>query len=288
MDRGAEQKALALAHRLCERQSKTGSWNAFVLRPGGSNQWTTAVSLCALGQLKKKLSAKPPRWIERGLKRGWQFMADQQSLGSAIGFNAETPHDADSTIWLCRSLITLGNHQTIESFDKQKKITREDWLEKGLEYVIKHLTEDERMVCTYTCEDGILEYVGRPNHLGSSWLGPHHCVSANAVALARELEEFCPNVKVESSKKLAKLDLSGRPFWWPNKDMSTFLLGEASINRLEAIEAHWVLRVPDHADKTGEHSTYSQDRDTEGAICKDNGSFGLAISIINIASQSKE
>ena len=120
MDRGAEQKALALAHRLCERQSKTGSWNAFVLRPGGSNLWTTAVSLCALGQLKKKLSAKPPRWIERGLKRGWQFMADQQSLGSAIGFNAETPHDADSTIWLCRSLITLGNHQTIENFDKQK------------------------------------------------------------------------------------------------------------------------------------------------------------------------
>lgn len=270
------QSLLKTAYSISRRQSFDGSWSAFQLRPGGSNHWTTAAALTALGSVDRR-QTKAPRWLSQAQQRGWMRL-EQDAINQPLGFNAMTPTDADSTTWLCRALVQRcinlkNNHQ------RENYLVSENWLIKCLAYLEEHIDSTQNGIKTYIEADRILEFVGHSGG-GSSWLGVHHCVSANAIELGKELHKYLPDINVNLSSRLASLEIKSEPFWWTDKLIIELLLKKQEYSDEKISPSSLVLRVPLHQDKTGNSTSYSNVSDIEGGYCEDNGIFNDTLSIL--------
>jgi len=290
---------------LVRSTNRQGLWDAFTLRPGGSSDWTTAIVLHALGaafHAYTDLFSVPV--FKRCWSRAWAHfdVTNHQS----IGFSHLTPPDADSTIWLRRAL-----HQR-SSLDLTQAVRLDGWMIKLDQYITRHTFLEQ--VHTYQPEDGILDFVGLPEGASSSWLNAHSCVTLNRVCLRYETGLLSA---VEALKIYNQCE---PPFWWQEPDISLLLLASAvgfhacdddSLRRLlsqprmidGAVETDFdlgsilfgaqlpsglwpplfTLRVPDHADLSGQTSSYSHELNTEGALCTDNGIFTTALILSALA-----
>ena len=270
------QTLLKTAYRITRGQSVDGSWSAFQLRPGGSSHWSTAAALTALGSVDRR-QAQATRWLRQAQQRGWMRL-EQDAINQPLGFNAMTPTDADSTTWLCRALVQRcfnlkNNHQ------HKYYLACEKWLMKCLDYLEEHIEPTQNGMKTYIKADQILDFVG---HSGgkSSWFGVHHCVSANAVELGKELQKYLPDINVNLSSRLASLEFKSEPFWWTDKLIIELLLKKREYQDGKISPSSLVLRVPLHHDKTGNITSYSNVSDVEGGSCEDNGIFSDTLSIL--------
>ena len=263
------QDLLSETYKLCRYQQRDGCWNAFTLRPGGSGYWTTAAALAALACAENRLTRKPG-WLTQAQKIGWKRLQEDNSL-KPIGFNSVTPYDADSTIWLARALIR--RIETRETLNQQ--VQKKEWLNSCLEFIESHIDRETKKVCTYKEADGILEFVNRKCNK-SSWLKPHDCVTANAIALGRELAEKSNSVEhVKLTRELQSLTKGEQAFWWTSDEIIPTLLKEKENSE------QLILRVPNHDDPNGSNTNYSTTVDIESGIAKDNGSFRSLLNIIS-------
>lgn len=272
--------SLKQAYKLCRRQTKNGYWNAFNLRPGGSALWTTCTALTALGKVVIRSKVKrQPYWLLKSIERGWQCL-DQNCEKQTIGFNLNTPSDADSTTWLCRALIVRYQlYQLGIVFGDRDHSDILGWLDKNLNYIEDHIDPSLTGMQTYTTEDQILQYI---NHYEckSSWLSKHSCVTANTKALGLELSAIPTKNFTKYSLLLAKLKPSKNAFWWTDPRIIDILMGKKMPEDIQL-----VLRVPEHDDQTGNKTAYNEFTDIEGALSKDDGSFKLSLSIISTSNE---
>ena len=283
---------------LAAMADRQGLWEAFQLRPGGSGSWTTAVVLHAMGMAFRACpSLMTVPVLQRSWFRAWNRLYALRAADGSIGFNPATPSDADSTIWLRRALEQRRRLGVADSLDD------DGWIGQADCYIVGHLGSDG--VHTYTSADAILGYVGLAASASSSWLGAHGCVTLNYIALRRELG-------LVSDPGLTPL-LSLQPFWWQERSIGAWLLRSAvgflavddepfglrcasldnsstpsgmqdplqHVLALQLPSGLWpprfTLKVPDHADFTGDLTDYSLMRDTEAALCPDNGIFTSAL-----------
>jgi len=278
--------------------NRQGLWEAFQLRPGGSQSWTTAVVLHAMALAFRAcpdLISVPV--LQRCWTRAWANLSELRATDGSIGFNPATPSDADSTIWLRRALEQRRRLGAPNPHDDQL------WMDQTDQFIANHLDSDG--VHTYTSQDGILNYVGLDASAPSSWLGAHGCVSVNYIALINELAPL--TISRASASPLP------HPFWWQERSICAWLMSSAlgfvamdqelsgllvgatvhsatptsaqdllqHVLDLQLPSGLWpgrfTLRVPDHADPTGDLTDYSLLRDTEAALCSDNGIFTSAL-----------
>ena len=266
---------LPITYELCRHQERDGSWNAFRLRPGGSGYWTTAAALLALASASNRFTKKPA-WLAQAQNIGWDFLKADRFL-KPIGFNQATPCDADSTIWLARALTSNINSSGTSNQQDPKR----DWLNTCLDFIESHIDKEANKVCTYKEEDGILDFVNRQCNK-SSWLNPHDCVTANAIALGKELAETSSHAEHQNAaRKLLNLTKGEQAFWWTTNKIIPALLKEKETNE------QLILRVPNHEDPNGLNTNYSMTVDVEAGIAKDNGSFSKLLKILSSESKRK-
>lgn len=270
------QSLLKTAYSLVRQQSTDGSWSAFQLRPGGSNHWTTAAALTALGSVERR-QGTVPRWLQQAQQRGWTRL-EQDSVDQPLGFNTVTPTDADSTTWLCRALVQrCFNFKNTHQHDHY--LASEKWLKQCLTYIEKHLEPNKNGIKTYIESDQILEFVGQPG-INSSWLGVHHCVGANAMELGKELQNYLPDINANLSRQLASLEIKNEPFWWTDELIIELLRKKCRQHGQKIKASSLILRVPYHHDRTGDSTIYSSQSDIEGGTCGDNGIFSDVLSLL--------
>ena len=273
-----EQKPLHLGRRLCNQQAENGSWSAFQLRPGGSDTWTTSCCLRALEELKtqSEKNGKTLPWLDNAIAMGWKYLNKNKKIASGIGFNSFTPNDADSSVWLCRALAARAYNSSAEEVHEI-----EDQIYELLEYIKLHLSPEGNKISTYNMEDKILEFVNIEGN-ESAWLDGHDCVTANAEALAKELE-INHQITISKPEKsyLKNLKNGDKPYWWDNSLFCKIILNEAKISRA-TLPNRLTLRVPNHNDKTGSQTTYNSRNDTERSTALDNGCFETCLRIINL------
>jgi hypothetical protein len=284
--------------------NRQGLWEAFQLRPGGSQSWTTAVVLHAMGMAFRAcpdLTTVP--LLQRSWTRAWDKLSDLRAADGSIGFNSATPSDADSTIWLRRALEQRRRLGTPDPLADHL------WMDQADRFIANHLGSNG--VHTYTSEDGILNYVGLDASAPSSWLAAHGCVTLNYIALKSELEPLPEDWECPSPLP--------QPFWWPNLAIGAWLISSAvgflaldhdlygllvgltdigstssdvhdplrHVLDLQLPSGLWpprfTLQVPDHADPTGDLTDYSLLCDTEAALCPDNGIFTSALFTSSLA-----
>ena len=274
------QHLLNIAYRLVRQQSVDGSWSAFQLRPGGSNHWTTAAALTALGSVARRLN-KLPGWLRQSQQRGWMRLR-KDALNHALGFNSVTPTDADSTTWLCRALVqhcfNLKNHHQ-DDFAVYK-----NWLTKNLNYLESHIDGTCLGMMTYIESDRILEFVGQPG-IQSSWLAVHYCVTVNAVQLGQELQEFLPDICGDLARRFMLLHFKNEPFWWTDSIVIDLIQKKYQLFDQFIDLPSLTLRVPFHQDQTGQGSSYSRFSNVEGGVCEDNGTFMNTLFLLSLANQ---
>lgn len=273
---------LKLAYELCRKQTGEGIWDAFRLRPGGSALWTTTTALTALGKVVLVNERKrQPNWLIKSIERGWEYL-DKNCQNKSIGFNQETPSDADSTTWLCRALIM--RYQLFRagvlrgSFGDSEVL---GWLLKGLDYIREHVDSSCMGVRTYTEEDNILEYIDF-NGQKSSWLSKHNCVTANTRMLGLELGEIPIHSLDKYSLVFLGLETDRNAFWWTDSRVIDLIYGE-----ITSADFPLVLRVPEHSDQSGSNTVYHESTDTEGALSIDDGSFVLSLTILASCNSGK-
>lgn len=271
MQTTSEQELLQACYGLTSCQARQGDWSAFNLRPGGSSLWTTAAALTALGHGLLQITTRP-RWLARSYERGWDYLIRAKE-GEPIGFNPLTPPDADSTVWLARAL-----GQRLRSATDDQSPTRDAgdvWLASCLDYIREHVCADGERLSTYNRSDGILGFVGRPDHATSHWLSPHPCVSANGRRLGQELSQHEKHSTHPVTHTLQNLNSDGRAYWWADNSIIPALLGEAT-------DKQWILRVPDHGDADGSTTAYHHTIDIEGGEADDQGAFRMILNILSM------
>ena len=275
------QHLLDIAYRLTRQQSVDGSWSAFQLRPGGSNHWTTAAALTALGSVARRQN-KLPGWLRQSQQRGWMRLR-QDALNHPLGFNSVTPTDADSTTWLCRALVQ--HCFNLKKHHQDDLAVYTDWLMKNLSYLDSHIDQTCLGMMTYIESDRILEFVGQPG-IQSSWLAVHHCVTVNAIQLGQELQEFLPDICVDVAHRLTSLHFKHEPFWWTDSIVIDLIQQKYQPVDQVIDPSALTLRVPFHQDQTGQGSSYSGFSDVEGGVCEDNGIFTNTLLLLSLANQS--
>lgn len=152
-----------------------------------SDEWVTSYAAVALAE------SKIPEARDAAC-RAWRFLTqDLPKKRQGLGYNRETPHDADSTQWGCRLALLLG-------------FSNDRWFQQGIELLVgsrarrpPHPGDDSRTARFLRADGGIATYLsdafpvteGGCSHEEAvrGWTSAHTCVTA-ATAWLREVLSF--------------------------------------------------------------------------------------------------
>ena len=166
-----------------------GFWADFLLMPGSSNHWISAMVVTVT-------SPSTDDVLQAFRTDAFEYLSSYSELNSnRIGYNLITPPDGDSTIWLARAYASLG-----------KCIPEELTF-----YINSHLSCCKLMASTYTLSDGIDKFIGVDSGHMAGWYGTHGCVTANYLSLIRDRIACNGSDVTEIMSNSFFLD----SYWWP-------------------------------------------------------------------------
>lgn len=183
-------------------QQQSGWWKDYYLSPGTSDEWVTAYVayyLAGLGDPKSNSA----------IYRAWRILKTRYRSRQGWGYNALTPADADSTIWVW---LFIDRCALQEKFSKFKSLD------------LRRYDHPEGGITTYS----LLGPLGLKNKLNrepdfNGWQIPHLCVTA-AYALAGKTEAL--------DYLLGHQNTGGSwyGYWWSGPEYATSLAVEALFN----------------------------------------------------------
>lgn len=166
-----------------------GFWSDFLLMPGPSNHWISAMVVTVT-------SPSTDDVLQAFRKDAFEYLSSYSEVnGNRIGYNVFTPPDCDSSIWLARAYASLG-----------KCIPQE-----LTAYIDIHLSGAQSDASTYILLDGIDKFIGVESDRMAGWYGAHSCVTANYLSLIRDRVFFSQLDGSESRLNSFFLD----SYWWP-------------------------------------------------------------------------
>lgn len=203
----------ARAYRfLTERRTPWRGWSDFELAPGESDHWVSAYIASAIFDGHRE----DARTIA---KQVWTWLIEQRQPMRGWGYNASTPHDADSTIWALQLARRLGASHWAPARDAAR--------------LLRACERQDGGITTYPDDVEIRAFIHAPTQMSfHGWCSSHVCVSA-AAALLEPTSEALLKFLLERQRP----DGSWRSYWWIEDEYATALAARAIAARApDAVE----------------------------------------------------
>ena len=191
------------ANYLLQRRGWTGLWWDFLTGAGYSDEWLSAFVASVLAKL-------PGQKYFDAVCLTWSRLIARHPACKGWGYSADTPQDADSTIWVLNLATILGeNNRRID---------------EAHAFLIAHCRMDGG-VSTYSSGRDIRRFVRLdPTVSFAGWCSSHTDVTANAanhIAFAQRA------AALEYLRKNQQADGSWRGYWWSDPEYTSALAVKA-------------------------------------------------------------
>jgi prenyltransferase/squalene oxidase-like repeat protein len=215
------ERSLALALRfLLNAQLQSGLWRDFHVPTGVSDEWVSGFIGAQLAGTGNAAASAAAREALGRLRR-------RQRAHGGWGYNGDHPCDADSTAWVLRLAVALGEADP-------------PTVGPGAAFIRGHCRDDGALA-TYVDREGVVAITGLPEDASlAGWLFVHDCVTAAAAP-------FLPARSTDYLRSRQAEDGAWTGYWWTHPAYPTWMACEALRLRPAPGDAARLARAEDRA-----------------------------------------
>lgn len=187
---------------LLNSSNQKGWWHDFNIdiRRNRSDEWVTAYIAVILSSLPHKKAIQ-------AAKHAWTLLLSRRPFSPGWGYNEFAPPDADSTTWVLRLAIALGENNTQR-------------VKAASQFLMKHLSSCGGIACYLKESLGVAAKSGlRPVE---GWCRVHPCITAT-VACLEDFKAPC----IDFLRNTQQKNGSWKAYWWYDNEYVTALAAEA-------------------------------------------------------------